>query len=274
MTQVHLTENPLQCNCLLSWLREMPSHFVHSALDSSSVVCNGPQKLRYAPIVNVPDKYFLCIPPKVLRCKQTTYSVDINQPLSIFCEFDGDPVPEIKWTRPDGHEYNGRNTSTGAYEVTQNGTLIVDGVTMNDYGEWKVIAYNKTAPDELSVTVHVVTTTGSTLTMSNTTTTPKPTTTKLTTLAQNGLTAAATPELTNPNLTTATTMYTASDATRLSGEWMDSAQTKIANDSGFLIGLMVTAAIISSFVTVSVIAYCLMKMFVILTNKVSNRAAA
>ncbi|XP_052281349.1 leucine-rich repeat and fibronectin type-III domain-containing protein 5-like [Dreissena polymorpha] len=274
MTQVHLAENPLQCNCLLSWLREMPGHLFHSALDSSSVVCNGPQKLRYASFANVHDKDFLCIPPKVLRCAQTKYSIDINQRLSIVCKFDGDPVPEIKWTRPDGHEYDGRNTSDGAYEVTQNGTLIVNGVTMSDYGEWKVMAYNKTAYDEIYVTVHVVTTTGSTLTMSNTTTTPKQTITKLTTPAQNGLTATATPELTNARLTTATTMYTANDATRLSGEWMDSAQTKIANDSGFLIGVMVTAAVISCLVTVGVIAYCLMKKFVILTNKVSNRAAA
>ncbi|KAH3843803.1 hypothetical protein DPMN_117334 [Dreissena polymorpha] len=238
----------------------MPGLFVHSAYDSSSVVCNGPQKLRS--FLNVPDKDFLCISPKVLRCEQTPYSVDINQPLSIVCKFDGDSAPEIKWTRPDGHEYNGRNTSEGAYEVTQNGTLIVNGVTMSDYGEWKVMAYNKTASDEMPITVHVITTTistskTSTTTTTTTTTTPRPTTTKLTKPTMQFSIAASTPLLTKAMQTRSTTDLYATDESTLSGAYINSEQT--AADSGPLIGGIVTAAVVSALATVGIIAYCFMK---------------
>ncbi|KAH3843742.1 leucine-rich repeat and fibronectin type-III domain-containing protein 5-like [Dreissena polymorpha] len=152
MKRVHLVENPLHCNCLLAWLQEQP---YQTTLDSGSLVCNGPQKLRYSSFLNVPDRDFVCIPPKVLHCEQSTYSVGVNQQLSIVCEYGGDPVPEIKWTRPDGQVYDGRNTSEGGYHVAENGTLLIYRVLMSDNGLWKVTAYNQTTSDNMLINVIV-----------------------------------------------------------------------------------------------------------------------
>ncbi|XP_052791930.1 leucine-rich repeat and fibronectin type III domain-containing protein 1-like protein [Mya arenaria] len=184
MTQIHISENPLQCNCQLIWLRELAERFYYSKNDASAIICNGPAKLKYSSFVNVPESEFVCIPPKVVRCQQTTYSLPEHQPLTIECEYEGDPEPEIKWRRPDGQLKDGRETNDGQYEITENGTLIVHSVNTIDDGSWTVTAYNKTASDDLAVPVHVILPTTPTLTKPTTTTiktTPSPTTPSTTT---------------------------------------------------------------------------------------------
>ncbi|KAL4230401.1 Platelet glycoprotein Ib beta chain [Mactra antiquata] len=169
MKLVHMSENPWQCNCQLVWLRSLPQNFVSSKTDTSNIVCNGPRKLRFQSYVTIPDDEFICIPPKVVRCQQTSYSLDVNHRLVISCEFEGDPIPQIKWNRPDGFEIVGRNTASGKYHIYENGTLVIDSVSLDDNGDWSVTAYNRTAQDEESINVHVIVTTTSTTTTSTTT---------------------------------------------------------------------------------------------------------
>ncbi|XP_052791924.1 leucine-rich repeat-containing protein 4B-like [Mya arenaria] len=156
MTQIHISENPLQCNCQLLWLRELAERFYYSKTDASDIICNGPARLKYSSFVNVPKSEFVCIPPKIVRCQQETYSLPEHQRLTIECEFEGDPEPSgIKWRRPDGQLMDGRGTNHGQYEITENGTLIIRSVNTIDDGSWTVTAYNKTASDDLAVSVHV-----------------------------------------------------------------------------------------------------------------------
>lgn len=150
MKQVHLSENPLQCNCQLLWLRELPMKFYSSRMDTSNVVCNGPDKLKYASFVNVPEWDFVCIPPKVVKCEHNSYSTELNNRVVISCEYEGDPIPEIKWTRPDGLEIDGKETIQNQYEITENGTLVIKSITMADDGPWKV-----TAEDHMIIVVNV-----------------------------------------------------------------------------------------------------------------------
>ena len=178
---VHISENPWQCNCQLIWLRELPSSFVSSRTDTSDIICNGPQALKYHSFVNVPESNFVCIPPKVFRCDQTKYSLDVNHRLAINCEYEGDPVPEVKFIRPDGHEIDGRKTVEGKYAINENGTLTISSVASEDDGDWTVSAYNVSAQGDLKVNVHVIVTTTSTTTTSTSTTTSTTTTTTTTT---------------------------------------------------------------------------------------------
>lgn len=215
MQSVHMSENPWQCNCQLLWFRELPELFVSSKMDSSNIVCNGPRKLRFHSYVTVPDKDFICIPPEVVRCEQTRYSLDVNHMLVISCEFEGDPIPQIKWNRPDGFEINGRNTASGKYKIYENGTLVINSVALEDDGDWMVTAYNRTAHDEMKINVHVIITTTSTTTTSTTTqTTPTttPTTTKSTTTAK----STSTPTPTKPSSTILSMISSRSSASAVS----------------------------------------------------------
>lgn len=182
MKNVHFSDNPWQCNCQLLWLRELPASFVASRTDTSEIVCNGPSSLKYNSFVNVPESKFTCIPPKVVRCEQTRYSLDVNHRLTISCEFQGDPVPEVKWVRADSFEIDGKGTAKGKYEILGNGTLLIDSVDTTDDGDWTVTAYNSTAHGDLKINVHVIiTTTSTTTTSTSTTTTTTSTTTTPTT---------------------------------------------------------------------------------------------
>lgn len=164
MKQVHLSENPLQCNCQLLWLRELPMKFYSSRIDTSNIVCNGPDKVKFASFVNVPEKDFECIAPKVIKCEKKSYSTELNDRVVISCEYEGDPIPDIKWTRPDGLEIDLVETVQNQYEITENGTLVINGITTVDDGNWKVTAYNKTAEDHMDIVVNVIVTTPSTST--------------------------------------------------------------------------------------------------------------
>ncbi|XP_053399907.1 leucine-rich repeat and fibronectin type-III domain-containing protein 5-like [Mercenaria mercenaria] len=178
---VHFSENPWQCNCQLLWLRELPGKLVSSPIDTSEIICNGPKSLKYHSFVNVPESNFICIPPKVIRCDQTKYSLDVNLRLTISCEYEGDPIPEVKFVRPDGFEIDGRDTVSGKYELSENGTLTISSVAIEDDGDWTVSAYNKTAHGDLKVNVHVIITTTSTTTTSTSTTSTTTSTTTTTT---------------------------------------------------------------------------------------------
>ena len=103
LATLHLSNNPWSCHCQLYWFHDLKPEFLVSGRDGGEVVCNGPARVKYHAFINVPDTDFRCKPPKVLHCDSQLYRIDVHHNLSINCEFEGNPIPEVKWISPLGY---------------------------------------------------------------------------------------------------------------------------------------------------------------------------
>ena len=156
LKQLNLAENPWQCSCQLLWIRGLPHSLTQSVTDKKDIICYGPDNLKYSSLNSIPGRMLHCMPIKIRNCENISYSIEEQEFILLPCAFDGYPPPEIKWTRPDGHEIIGRGNVEGNYEIFGNGTLSIHHVTGNDNGDWIVSAYNKTAHVDKRININVI----------------------------------------------------------------------------------------------------------------------
>lgn len=154
---LHLSDNPWECTCQLYWFHELKKEFLINTLNGGEVICHSPDTIKYTAFVNVLYNEFLCRPPKILHCYNNRYELDVNHTLVVSCEFEGSPVPEIKWIQPGGKEFTSAVKTDGQHFVFENGTLIIKGISIEDDGQWIFLISNGTAYDMAYVTVKVVT---------------------------------------------------------------------------------------------------------------------
>ena len=170
LTALHLSNNPWSCHCQLYWFHDLKPEFLVSGRDGGEVVCNGPARVKYHAFINVPAKDFRCKPPKVLNCDSQLFRIDVHHHLSINCEFEGNPIPKVKWTSPSGVSFIEAGTRSGKYSILDNGTLVINGLGKTDDGKWTFEVYNGTASDNVTVTVEVTGITTTTLSTPSTST--------------------------------------------------------------------------------------------------------
>ncbi|KAL3878271.1 hypothetical protein ACJMK2_030636 [Sinanodonta woodiana] len=202
-----LSDNPWQCHCQLLWLRDLDQSLISNPLTGSEVICAGPDSLKYHSLRNVPKEKFICIPPRVIRCDSSSYTVEEHNSLTISCEIEGDPIPEVAWIRPDGLRIDGRDTEHGQYNIDENGTLTISSAEDIDNGNWEIVVYNKTVSDNTDIYVKVNRLTTTTQSTTTTSTTPKPTTPTTTETTTIKTTPATT------TTTTTTTIKTTTEST-------------------------------------------------------------
>ncbi|XP_033743018.1 leucine-rich repeat and fibronectin type III domain-containing protein 1-like protein [Pecten maximus] len=197
-----LSGNPLQCNCELRWLKHVSKKVLDPEYGSDALVCAGPERLKFAPILRVPDLEFKCVPPEIINCTTETYVVMETAPLRMLCELAGDPYPEVTWTRYDGKHVEFTYEHTSNYYVSRTGSLDIFNVSKADEGTWTLSVTNtigKTSHQlEVDVTPNTTSTTNTStarITTANPTTGP-PTVTWMKTTAEWTTTTLTTPIIT------------------------------------------------------------------------------
>ncbi|XP_060064421.1 leucine-rich repeat and fibronectin type III domain-containing protein 1-like protein [Ylistrum balloti] len=186
LVNIKLSGNPLQCNCELRWLKHAPKKALDPEYASDALVCTGPERLKYAPILRVPDLEFKCVPPEITNCTTETYVVMETSSLRMSCELTGDPYPDVTWTRHDGKHVAFTYENTSNYYVSKTGSLDIFNVSKTDEGTWTLGVSNTVGQQshQLKIVVTLKTTTSTTTTTTTTTTTittPSTTTTSTTT---------------------------------------------------------------------------------------------
>ncbi|OWF37241.1 Leucine-rich repeat and fibronectin type III domain-containing protein 1 [Mizuhopecten yessoensis] len=127
-----MSGNPLQCNCELRWLKHSTKKALDPEYASDALVCYGPERLKYAPILRVPDLEFKCVAPQIVNCTTETYVVMETSSLRMWCELGGDPYPDVTWTRYDGKNVEFTYENTSNYYVSRTGSLDIFNVSQAD----------------------------------------------------------------------------------------------------------------------------------------------
>lgn len=152
---LHLSNNPWICDCRIFWFYELKTEYLANPFDGGTVVCDGPQELRYKAFVNIPAKA-VCASPKILGCDNTYFRTYVNQTLSVNCEFEGNPTPQIKWILPTGKELKNTGTTNERYTILNNGTLAINAVDRQDGGQWTFKVYIGNQSDIIRVSLEIM----------------------------------------------------------------------------------------------------------------------
>ncbi|OWF37233.1 Leucine-rich repeat and fibronectin type-III domain-containing protein 4 [Mizuhopecten yessoensis] len=142
LTTVKMSGNPLQCNCEIRWLKHSTKKALDPEYASDALVCYGPERLKYAPILRVPDLEFKCVAPQIVNCTTETYVVMETSSLRMWCELGGYPYPDVTWTRYDGKNVEFTYENTSNYYVSRTGSLDIFNVSKADDGTWTLGASN------------------------------------------------------------------------------------------------------------------------------------
>ncbi|XP_069128934.1 leucine-rich repeat and fibronectin type III domain-containing protein 1-like protein [Argopecten irradians] len=195
ISTLKLSGNPLQCNCELRWLKSDPKKVFDPEYASKALVCAGPERVKYAPILRLPDIEFKCVSPQIVNCATETYIMMQTTSAKMSCELAGDPYPDVTWIRFDGKHVQFTYENTSNYYVSRKGILEIFNVSQADEGTWNLSVNNIVGQKSHQLKVIVI---------------PKTiTTTTLTTAAATKTTSTtSTPFTTIANLTTLTTLST------------------------------------------------------------------
>jgi len=169
MKSINFANNPWQCNCELKWLKTVNS--IRNNLND--IVCGGPDNLKFVPFVDIPDLKITCSPPRINNCGPTYITIGLGWSLYLSCELDGDPFPEVSWTRPDRKRFEFSYNQQEPYLIAENGSMKITRVSNIDRGMWTLQAFNGHGQQQHQIGVQVaVWTTTTTTTTTTTATTP------------------------------------------------------------------------------------------------------
>ncbi|KAL8599622.1 hypothetical protein ACOMHN_053681 [Nucella lapillus] len=97
LPSLHLGDNPWHCNYQLRWFKQFrrPRH------SSDPIKCATPAPLAFREVAKIPDGELTCLPPKILQCGGP-YDVNKGSDVTMQCDVEGDPFPEVTWRTPGG----------------------------------------------------------------------------------------------------------------------------------------------------------------------------
>lgn len=178
---LHLGGNPWHCNCELLWLRTLPIKHIYDPYNNGqTIICSSPEKHKYRSFVDIDASDFHCTPPKIVSCDKNTISVHVSLPVTVSCVLEGDPFPDVTWTRKNGDKFQYDSQNTGLVSVLENGTLKISQTSALDDGTWTLKVSDSYGKQERQIQIHVIlpTTTTATTTTTKTTTKRPPSTSK------------------------------------------------------------------------------------------------
>ncbi|RUS77966.1 hypothetical protein EGW08_014275 [Elysia chlorotica] len=168
LAALDLDSNPWRCNCAFTWVKSLPRKFVapHGG-GRMPVVCSQPSRLSFLNVWDVQGPQMTCSAAAISSCTGPV-TVWAGDQISITCDVEGDPFPDVFWYRPDGTQVQ----SDVTFATADTSTLV--GITADrsvHHGLWRVrvVSYNTTATKTVQVTVLTVTTQSSTTTITPTT---------------------------------------------------------------------------------------------------------
>ncbi|KAK3764947.1 hypothetical protein RRG08_045749 [Elysia crispata] len=163
LAALDLDSNTWRCNCAFTWIKSLPRKFVApTGGGRMPIVCSQPPRLAFLNVWDVQSPQMTCSAAVVSFCTGPV-TVWAGDQITITCDVEGDPFPDVHWYRPDGTKVQADVTFATADTATL--TRITADYSLH-HGSWvvKVVSYNTTASMSVQVTVLTVTTQSGTTT--------------------------------------------------------------------------------------------------------------
>ena len=135
LTSLDLSGNPLECSCVLKDFFATHPHLKSHLARPRETVCNTPDSLRGQEILSVDHSKLGCTrPSSLISYPSISQSVLITHTVTLECQAQGFPQPDIVWITPWGEKFYNGSASTMFLKESQN-LDISDRV--HSYGEYE-----------------------------------------------------------------------------------------------------------------------------------------
>lgn len=151
---VFLMDNPWNCDCHLKTFRDF---IIKRKLSPAQVSCYEPERLADKSWAEIESEDFACKPLARMSHDQMRASPAVN--MSLECQVQGSPSPAVRWVRggrilanmsssPVANVANMKyiireQTSVIGDSVTVNSSLIIQNVSVRDFGNYSCVAINR-----------------------------------------------------------------------------------------------------------------------------------
>ncbi|XP_041081499.1 peroxidasin homolog [Polyodon spathula] len=132
LSRLRLDSNALICDCELAWLAELLWEYEQRGSVPAGAICVQPSNLQGRTVTTVPIHEFSCIKPVFVIEPEDT-EVWSGQSVTLECSVSGIPPPRVTWTRGPDHL---PLPDSQRYRITPSGGLFIEGVIVNDQGEY------------------------------------------------------------------------------------------------------------------------------------------
>lgn len=151
----YIDDNFWRCNCQMKFLKTSPSFNDIT----NAIICSGPDSLQYMQLSFISESDLKCLLPQIISCDEVSLDLTEGESLSISCNISGDPFPEMEWRHPNGDIIH-TSSHIGQYHTSENKTLHVPVIYLEDAGVWILTTSNVqgSVEKEFLVTVKVITT--------------------------------------------------------------------------------------------------------------------
>ncbi|CAH2312683.1 leucine-rich repeat neuronal 1 [Pelobates cultripes] len=155
LREISVHTNPLRCDCVLHWMGSNQTNI--RFMEPLSMFCALPPEYRGQPV-----KEALAQDPAGEQClpmiSQDTFpshlNLDLGMAVSLDCRAMAEPEPEIYWVTPLGHKVT-KETLSDKYHLSDEGTLQISSVQVEDSGRYTCVAQNSEGADTRVATLRV-----------------------------------------------------------------------------------------------------------------------
>ncbi|XP_064607090.1 leucine-rich repeat neuronal protein 1-like [Liolophura sinensis] len=159
LTEVHVYDNPLSCDCNIHWIRQLletPENNSQSHITfphSERILCDNltvPVPLMEVPVESIPA---VCSPATIPLFNDTN-QLEVGETLRLECHALGIPTPNMQWMLSNGKRLNITSENVRA-SLIDDSVLIVHNIKAEDSGTYACEASNEVGYDISSTAVRV-----------------------------------------------------------------------------------------------------------------------
>ncbi|TNN81349.1 Leucine-rich repeat neuronal protein 1 [Liparis tanakae] len=154
LREISLHSNPLRCDCVIQWMSS--NRTTVRFMEPLAMLCSSPpelkgQRVREVRLLQSPEQ---CLPLISHNTFQSHLNLELGMTVSLDCRAMAEPQPEIYWVTPLGSKITIDSVSE-RYHLTNEGTLRLSHVQVEDSGRYTCVAQNTEGADTRVATIRV-----------------------------------------------------------------------------------------------------------------------
>uniref|UniRef100_A0A8C5WLY4 Leucine rich repeat neuronal 1 n=2 Tax=Leptobrachium TaxID=161697 RepID=A0A8C5WLY4_9ANUR len=155
LREISVHTNPLRCDCVLHWMGSNQTNI--RFMEPLSMFCALPPEYRGQPVKEAlaqDQAGEQCLPMISQDTFPNHLNLDLGMTVALDCRAMAEPEPEIYWVTPLGHKVT-KETLSDKYRLSDEGTLQVSGIQVEDSGRYTCVAQNSEGADTRVATLKV-----------------------------------------------------------------------------------------------------------------------
>ncbi|GAA6215706.1 leucine-rich repeat neuronal protein 1-like [Lates japonicus] len=154
LREISLHSNPLRCDCVIQWMSS--NRTTVRFMEPLAMLCNSPaelkdQRVRELRLLETSEQ---CLPLISHDTFPSHLNLELGMSVSLDCRAMAEPEPEIYWVTPLGTKIT-IDTVSDRYHLSNEGTLRLSHVQVEDSGRYTCVAQNTEGADTRVATIRV-----------------------------------------------------------------------------------------------------------------------